>query len=111
EAALRHPRRRPYRRRRRRLENHRVSGGGNPRPAQRDRAAFGWPFSFPGTMLPQPSERPAMIRLLPFCLLLLAACVPREPGLTSAEEYEIRQYVRDADLSDLTPAQIGQLSN
>ncbi len=52
-----------------------------------------------------------MIRLLPFCLLLLAACVPREPGLTSAEEYEIRQYVRDADLSDLTPAQIGQLSN
>ncbi len=52
-----------------------------------------------------------MIRLLPLCLLLLAACVPREPGLTAAEEYEIRQYVPNADLSDLTQAQVGALSN
>ena len=52
-----------------------------------------------------------MTRLLPFCLLLLAACMPREPGLTAAEEYEIRQYAPDADLSGLTPAQIGALSS
>ena len=51
-----------------------------------------------------------MIRLLPFCLLLLAACVPREPGLTAAEEQDIRRYVPGADLSDLTPAQVGALS-
>jgi len=52
-----------------------------------------------------------MTRLLPLCLLLLAACVPREPGLTATEEYEIRQYVPDADLSDLTSAQVGALSS
>lgn len=52
-----------------------------------------------------------MTRLLPLCLLLLTACMPRAPGLTAAEEYEIRRYVPDADLSDLTPAQAGALSS
>jgi len=52
-----------------------------------------------------------MARLLPFCLLMLTACVPRPPGLTKAEEFEIRLYAPDADLTDLTPAQVGALSN
>lgn len=53
-----------------------------------------------------------MTRTMALCaVILLAACVPREPGLAPAERAEIRQYVPDADLTDLTPAQVGALSN
>jgi hypothetical protein len=49
-----------------------------------------------------------LVVLIPFAVV---ACVPREPGLTTWEMAEIRQYAPDADLNDLTPAQVGALSN
>ena len=53
-----------------------------------------------------------MIRTMALCtVLLLIACVPREPGLTAVEQAEIRRYVPGTDLTDLTPAQVGALSN
>jgi hypothetical protein len=54
---------------------------------------------------------PRLVAPVVLASLLLAACVPREPGLTAAEEYDIRRSVPDADLSDLTPAQVGALSD
>ncbi|MBK6467056.1 MAG: hypothetical protein IPL38_20430 [Rhodobacter sp.] len=44
----------------------------------------------------------------------LAACTPVQAGrsgLTAAEQYDIRLYVPNADLTDLTPAQVSALSN
>lgn len=52
-----------------------------------------------------------MRRLALVTLMLLVACVPRAPGLTLAEEQDIRRYAPQADLSDLTPAQVGALSD
>ncbi|GAB1361673.1 hypothetical protein MASR1M32_09090 [Rhodobacter sp.] len=61
-------------------------------------------------MLPVWGDLP-MIRLLPLCLLILTACAAQPPGLTAIEQAEIRRYAPDADLTDLTPAQVGALSN
>jgi hypothetical protein len=52
-----------------------------------------------------------MPRLALLAVLALIACVPRAPGLTASEEYDIRRYVPDADLTDLTPAQVAALSD
>lgn len=49
--------------------------------------------------------------LAPALFCLLAACVPQKPGLTAIEEAEIRRYAPEADLSNLSSAQVGALSN
>ncbi|MDQ2066952.1 hypothetical protein Q9295_11245 [Xinfangfangia sp. CPCC 101601] len=51
---------------------------------------------------------------LSVCLMLvcgLGACAPTAPGLSAVEQAEIRTYAPNADLSNLTPAQVGALSN
>lgn len=53
-----------------------------------------------------------MLRVLALTVIgLTAACVPQKPGLTVIEQAEIRRYAPDADLSNLTSAQVGALSN